>query len=1193
MASSSGTNNMAVPILAEEEEDDALAYGVDQTVEFAIDDRWCLVGRFLTERNIDFDAMRHLMASLWQPGKGMYVKELDSNRFLFQFYHDVDIERVIEKSPWTFNNFLLVFQRLKKGEDPKLIPLSHVDMWIQLHDIQSRFKTAQVCKDLGNFIGSFVEADKKNFLGLWRDYLRIRVTLDVSKPLKRRKKILTVDGKEFWVNFKYEHVPTFCFICGIMGHSEGFCPRLFDTPKDSIVKPYGLWMKAITRRKNVTMGSKWLRSFQDFSDEKLGGDASAGATTVDGNDNHVPMIMEGIVGQSATAHNRGENMGFNGNETIGGLDIDSQSDELAHDVLVITDTKRKRIEIELNGLGSPRDGQLGLNNNSFTTQEFGPSGEVVGVVDEVFTKDTSNDNGVNGPKNLNKDIVIQKRPSFVFLCETISKKDKLERVRLLLGFDGVITVEPQGKSGGLAFLWKNEDEARLLGFSQSHIDMEITMEGKEKWRFSGLYGEPNRGQRRRTWDQMRSLALDSVLPWCIMGDTNKVLSHEDKRGGNNYPNWLLRGFQQAVNDCELQDLELIGHPFTWEKGRGTDQWIEVRLDRALCTKNWLDLFPLAKLYNLEFSTSDHCPIFLDLVDNNSLFMKNKVRYENCWLREPLCHQVIKECWNFSYEFDIQQKIKYCGEFLLVWGEAYSGDFKKRLKECKAEINLWKHGRDTISTNNFWAAKSKFKEILTQREVFWRQRSKLLWLQAGDNNSKFFHASASARRRSNLITKLQDSNGIWTSWEDGLDRIMVEYFNDLFTTSGTASIDVISCIQPSITALQNIELLRPVSEEEVKSALFQMHPDKSPGPDGLTLGFFQKCWNVVKNDIVRLVQDFFLTGSLPTSLNHTNIILIHKKKQPTAMGDLRPISLCNVIYKIILLVLEEHLGSKHSAEASVSCATTAMKQFFMLLLAALLLALVGTDLVLILVARWRWLSRPGGIICRTRRTLDQYQIAQSSKNDSLLFFRGDETVVEHWKPPNFNQIKVNVDGAIFEQWGRYGVGCTARDHEGRIVAAFNKSFEDKSCTAKKGIEAFSLGGHDVVTGNINEIVEGYNKRKVTSRDYRVWILTERMMVLMMRLGKMKINPLKYMPRKPSSSEETPPHFPHWQLLCPFPQRQLDGQVRQLVFLQTLSPLGSPPKEVPYSCLFEKPSPSWFPSSSRESYQREPPPQAISS
>ena len=176
-----------------EDEADIINYGVGSQVgqgdSSSKMDGFCLVGRFLTSRNVDFDAMRHLMASLWQPGHGMFVKELESNRFLFQIYHEFDIQRVMEKRPWTFNNSLLVFHRLKQGEDPKLVPLFHADMWVQLHDIQVGFKSLQVCKDLGNYIGQFVEADSKNFLGLWRDYLRIRVTIDVTRPLKRRKKI--------------------------------------------------------------------------------------------------------------------------------------------------------------------------------------------------------------------------------------------------------------------------------------------------------------------------------------------------------------------------------------------------------------------------------------------------------------------------------------------------------------------------------------------------------------------------------------------------------------------------------------------------------------------------------------------------------------------------------------------------------------------------------------------------------------------------------------------------------------------------------------------------------------------------------------------------------------------------------------------------------------------------------------------
>uniref|UniRef100_A0A803P1Q3 DUF4283 domain-containing protein n=1 Tax=Cannabis sativa TaxID=3483 RepID=A0A803P1Q3_CANSA len=83
--------------------------GTDELSE--IDDRWLLVGRFLTNRSIDFQPMQNKMATLWQPGRGLYVKELDPNLYLFQFYHEVDIERVVEGSPWTFDRAPLIFER--------------------------------------------------------------------------------------------------------------------------------------------------------------------------------------------------------------------------------------------------------------------------------------------------------------------------------------------------------------------------------------------------------------------------------------------------------------------------------------------------------------------------------------------------------------------------------------------------------------------------------------------------------------------------------------------------------------------------------------------------------------------------------------------------------------------------------------------------------------------------------------------------------------------------------------------------------------------------------------------------------------------------------------------------------------------------------------------------------------------------
>lgn len=132
----------------------------------------------------------------------------------------MDISRVIEGSPWTYDRMQLVFVHLKEGDNPRTVQINKIDFWIPLHDIQPGFMTQKVCKDVGNYIGEFLESVRNNFTGIWRDYLRIRVRIQIDKPLKRRMKIKTVGGEWFWVTFKYEHISTFCFICGMLGHAE-------------------------------------------------------------------------------------------------------------------------------------------------------------------------------------------------------------------------------------------------------------------------------------------------------------------------------------------------------------------------------------------------------------------------------------------------------------------------------------------------------------------------------------------------------------------------------------------------------------------------------------------------------------------------------------------------------------------------------------------------------------------------------------------------------------------------------------------------------------------------------------------------------------------------------------------------------------------------------------------------------------
>lgn len=247
-------------ISLEDEEQGGLMYEGETEDLGEIDTRWCLVGRFLTESPIDFQAMQHKMASLWRPGKGMYVKQLEPNRFIFQFYHEIDIKRVVDGSPWTFGRFHLIFERLKEGDNPRSLIINRLEVWVQLHGMNAGFMSQRVVKDIANYIGQFVESDASNFVGVWRDYLRVRVSLNLDVPLKRRMKLKKSDANWCWVNFMYEAIPTFCFICGIVGHGEKFCAKLFEEPLETIEKPYGAFMRAEPRRRSHTIGSKWLRS---------------------------------------------------------------------------------------------------------------------------------------------------------------------------------------------------------------------------------------------------------------------------------------------------------------------------------------------------------------------------------------------------------------------------------------------------------------------------------------------------------------------------------------------------------------------------------------------------------------------------------------------------------------------------------------------------------------------------------------------------------------------------------------------------------------------------------------------------------------------------------------------------------------------------------------------------------------------
>ncbi|XP_019178300.1 PREDICTED: uncharacterized protein LOC109173514 [Ipomoea nil] len=265
----------------------------------------------------------------------------------------------------------------------------------------------------------------------------------------------------------------------------------------------------------------------------------------------------------------------------------------------------------------------------------------------------------------------------------------------------------------MALLWKKNNTVRLLTYSQSHIDVEVSLFNK-LWRMTCIYGIPERGRREETWDLLGTLKTRSLLPWVVIGDFSNLLYQHEKKGGNPYPNSLLRGFGDAVDDCGLMQMPMRGHQFTWQKGKGTPNWIEERLDKALIMNDWGLLNENAWFENIRTRASDHSILFLS--SRNSL-----AGGEDGGIA--------------ALPAVVWRKINAVG------GDQFH-KFGKRINQLQQRQDAIQNRRDLVALAEYQQIENSLKRIEAQEDVFWRQRAKQHGLRGADANTKFYHSGLS-------------------------------------------------------------------------------------------------------------------------------------------------------------------------------------------------------------------------------------------------------------------------------------------------------------------------------------------------------------------------------------------------------------------------------------------------------------------
>ncbi|CAH9135062.1 unnamed protein product [Cuscuta epithymum] len=200
----------------------------------------------------------------------------------------------------------------------------------------------------------------------------------------------------------------------------------------------------------------------------------------------------------------------------------------------------------------------------------------------------------------------------------------------------------------------------------------------------------------------------------------------------------------------------------------------------------------------------------------------------------------------------------------------------------------------------------FKEA---EETYLKQKAKAIHKIQADRGTRYFHSIVKKRQTQNTIASLKLEDGSLTNSLDQVATEFISFFKGLFGTSvDSQNFDpLVMASGPTIDATLANDLIRPVTDLEIRQALFDIGNEKAPGPDGYSSTFFKTNWDIVGEDMCEAVKEIFVSGTLLRQVNHTVVALIPKTKHSPTVSDFRPISCTNVTYKIITKILASRLG----------------------------------------------------------------------------------------------------------------------------------------------------------------------------------------------------------------------------------------------------------------------------------------------
>ncbi|KAI9083192.1 hypothetical protein K1719_034925 [Acacia pycnantha] len=693
-----------------------------------LDSENILVGKLLTNKSFTKNAIESILRKAWNLEDGFDVTEISGNAFMFKFAKVGEFDRILRGRPWTINGCLLNLLERSKFKAYEEFDFSQGPIWIQLHNIPMEAMCLENAVTIGGYVGDVVLAENPFYNGRYlRSFLRVRVVLDLRKPLACGFWMPRPDGRKVWISIRYEKLQSFCYNCGRIGHDNKSCKseRVMSMVLPSESR-FGAWLTTNSCR-------NWDEVMTVVKDE-----------WIEANDARKKR-EEALRRKGTEDRRQGNRASHPPEDEIFCIKVNKSLLESEMD-----GTSRGHSKGEVENLGAVYGGRASLEidrgkETGSILLDKGKQTERGQEESLEFLNRKANDSPLN--------VVAEQKIGLQRSCDLVNESVPAEEVHPLamVVYSGQILTE---MINGI----------KCIGLKRKAMEDDDKMD-----------------QKRRKLAIVETNPDKDIFEYatCLRKTKARIKRNDKRKRKKDKENLVEEGMDYDEDMGDAADSNAPGSEFIFRAKVGSDH-------HALIVDCW--------------------------------FCEDKVpkhfKFEAAWAQHEDFLRIVGEGWNDveghlnNRLIDLIRRLEACQKRLVKWSRSEFPNFKKVIDQLRRRLHTCYEGQMSLAgLKEAEDLVKQLEEAWVREESYWWQRSRITWLNCGDQNSKFFHRCVIQRRQRNKVLRLKDENGIWLEEREEINKAFSDFYQNLFRSGGSRCIDqAISYVREVVTAEENERLM---------------------------------------------------------------------------------------------------------------------------------------------------------------------------------------------------------------------------------------------------------------------------------------------------------------------------------------------------------------------------------------------------